>query len=508
MDIKRRLGRGMALVMMAFGLCCATAFAETIYVDGDGGDDANPGTRDKPVRTIARAVEMVNGSSEPGPTTVKLAPGMHVIDETVTFENQRAYKPDARLTIEATVLPDDPQWKPAQMPVVLSTVQGMLSANEMHALSIRIEVSHVTVRGLNFLGNPRARTWHYAIYRAGKNLQDLLVTQCLFLGGGQALEYSCPICANGHGLVVDHCIFYDCDIPVIFWNAEGGVSKGNAMRHCIVDGADVAAVWTCQTAEDFEFHHNVITRSQYVWMRSPGNKKVYRVRDCVMTESKYASGTGTASAINGPTGADVTFAEENVVKRGAVRLVVPGLSPQGLSAERPRNYLHVMPGTLGSNLRAGLLTKPATPSPPTPNDSGSRERDESRIKDEVWETVRSVNRSWLGYDMEALSSHCHPDVVIVAPGFGRRSEGRQASLSSYEGFISMATVEHFTETDPTIDLCDDTAVVTYRIEIAADVDGRPYAEQGRELHVLKRTDNRWLSIWRMVVPDKEQDGGL
>jgi hypothetical protein len=46
-------------------------------------------------------------------------------------------------------------------------------------------------------------------------------------------------------------------------------------------------------------------------------------------------------------------------------------------------------------------------------------------------------------------------------------------------------------------------VVTYRIEIAADVDGRPYGEQGRELHVLKRVDDRWLSIWRMVVPDNQ-----
>lgn len=358
MDNTRRLRREMALAAIVLGLCCATALAETVYVDGDNGDDTSPGTRDKPIRTIARAAKMVNASTAPGPTTVKLTPGIHVIDEMVTFENQRAYTPDARLTIEGTILPDDPQWKPGQMPVVLSTVQGAFSANEMHALSIGVEVNHVTVRGLNFLGNPRARTWHYAIHRFGKSLKDMVITQCLFLGGGQALEYSSPICANGHGLVVGHCIFYDCDIPVIFWNAEGGVSRGNAMRYCIVDGADVAAVWTCQTAEDFEFHHNVITRSQYVWMRSPGNKKTYRVRDCVVTNSMYASGTGTASAIHGPTSDDVTFDEENVVKQGTVRLVIPGLSPQGLTVERPRNYLHVMPDTLGSSLGAGLFVKP------------------------------------------------------------------------------------------------------------------------------------------------------
>ena len=502
MEIESKLGRPIPLAMIVLGLCCV-GLGEIVYVDGNGGDDTHPGTQDKPIRTIAKAAEMVNSSTAPGPTTVRLAPGIHIIDETVTFENPRAYVPDARLTIEATILPDEPEWKPGRMPVVLSTVKGMLSAGEMHALSIRIEVSHVTVRGIRFLGNPRSRTWHYAIHRFGKNLKDLLITQCVFLGGGQALEYSCPVCANGHGLVVDHCIFYDCDVPVIFWNAEDGVSKDNAMRHCIVDGADNAAVWTCDTAEDFEFHHNVIARSRYVWMRSPGNRKVYRVRDCVIADSKYASGTGTASAINGPTGADITYDEENVVKKGTVRLVIPEPSPQGLTAERPRDYLHVMPGTLGSDLGAGLFSTPLAPGRPPSSDPGTSQKDEAKVKDEVWETVRSVNRAWLGYDMEALRSLCHPDVVIVAPGFGRRSVGRQASLSSYEGFISMATVSHFAETEPTVDLCDDTAVVTYRLEIAADVDGRPYAEQGRELHVLKRTDGRWLSIWRMVVPDDQ-----
>jgi hypothetical protein len=79
----------MDLAMIVLGLCRAGACAETICVDGDGGDDANPGTQEEPVRTIARAAEMVNDGTEPGPTTVKLAPGVHIIDKTVTFENQR-----------------------------------------------------------------------------------------------------------------------------------------------------------------------------------------------------------------------------------------------------------------------------------------------------------------------------------------------------------------------------------------------------------------------------------
>jgi hypothetical protein len=90
-------------------------------------------------------------------------------------------------------------------------------------------------------------------------------------------------------------------------------------------------------------------------MRRPGSKTTYRVRDCVITNNKYPSGYGTASEISGQTGPDVTFNEKNVTKQGEVHLVIPEITPEGLSAERPRNYMHVKPGTLGSDLGAGLF---------------------------------------------------------------------------------------------------------------------------------------------------------
>jgi len=254
------------------------------------------------------------------------------------------------------ILPDDPNWAPALMPVVISTVKGDGPDTEKHAIAIKIEVNHATVRGIKFLGNPRPRTWGYSIFRSGKGLNDLVVTQCMFVGDEQALPYNIPICANGQGVVVDHCIFYKCDIPAIFWDAEGGISKGNAMRYCIVDGADIAAVWTCQTDVDFDFHHNIITRSQYYWMRAPNNKKKYIVRDCMVTDNKYNSGYGTAAKIDGQTGSEIFFKEKNVIKEGNVTLEKSIVTADALSVVRSRGYLHVVPGTLGSDLGAGLFT--------------------------------------------------------------------------------------------------------------------------------------------------------
>ncbi len=357
MSARNTLVLRFVFISLVVWILASGSIAEILHVDSQNGDDANAGTDDKPLRTIARAAAIVNDSIEPGPTTIKIKPGAYCITEMVIFENSRHYSRDERFIIEATILPDDENWTPAMMPVVLSTVKGEGSSTEKHAIALKIEVNHATVRGIKFLGNPRPRTWGYSIFRMNKGLNDLVVTQCMFVGDEQALPYNCPICANGQGLVVDHCIFYQCDIPAIFWDAEGGISKGNAMRYCIVDGADIAAVWTCQTDVDFDFHHNIITRSQYVWMRAPNNKKKYIVHDCIVTENKYDSGFGTASVIYGQTGPEVIFEEKNLTKKGDIQLEKAIVTADALSAVRPRGYLHVIPDTLGSDLGAGLFTK-------------------------------------------------------------------------------------------------------------------------------------------------------
>jgi acetyl esterase/lipase len=359
MYVKNVLVLWFIFMVSVIAILVQGADAEVLYIDDTKGNDTNSGTKDKPVRTIARTAAIANNSTEPGPTTIKIEPGAYCVEETVEFKNSRQYTKDNRLIIEATVLPDDPNWTPAFMPVVLSTVKGDGPDTEKHAIALKIEVNHATVQGIKFLGNPRPRTWGYSIFREGKGFEDLVVTQCMFIGDEQAMPYNIPICAKGQGLVVDHCVFYQCDIPAIFWEAEGGVSKGNAMRHCIVDGADIAAVWTCQTADDFQFHHNVVTRSQYFWMRSPGSKTTYRIQDCIVTDCHVWSGYGIAGKIYGNTGPDVTFNEEKVVKEGTVTLEKAFVTIEKLSVVRPRGYLHVVPDTLGSDLGAGLFTESA-----------------------------------------------------------------------------------------------------------------------------------------------------
>lgn len=323
--------------------------AETIYVDSGNGDDTYSGTEQKPLRTMKQAAVLVNGSAEKGPTTIKIMAGLCNLSESVVFKNARPYTEKDRLVIEAAILPDDADWRPALMPVLLST-QGPGKPNQhTETFSLRVKINHVTIHGLKFLGNPLPNNWHACIERVGEGLDDLLVTQCMFVGNRDALNIYCPAIATGDRFIVDHCVFYNCNASAVFWDGLDGIGgKGCAMRHCIVYGCHIAGPWTCQTTEDFEFHHNIVTGCDYFWMRKPGDRQKYRVRDCIVTNNKNYSGQGGPGGPWRRTGPEVAFDEENVVKQGQIQLE---------KNKKIRNYLHVVPGTLGSNIGAGLFTK-------------------------------------------------------------------------------------------------------------------------------------------------------
>jgi hypothetical protein len=344
------LNHWLIFVSLTIAILTPEVIAEELYVDSTNGNNTNPGTKEKPLKTISKAAKLVNSSKKPGPTTIKVAPGVYALAETVVFENSRTYTKEKRLIIEATVLPDEPQWKPVLMPVILSAEDPRKPGESdklTETYSIKVKTSHVTIQGLKFFGNPLIKNWHCCVERIGKKLDDLVVTQCVFVGNKDGLNIYCAALATGDRFVVDHCIFKDCGACVVFWDGLDEIGGyACAMRYCIVDGAYTSGVWTCQTAEDFEFHNNIITGSEYFWMRKHSDRQRYKIEKCVVIGNKYWSGYGMASGPTGQTGPEVIYKEKNVTKEGQVVLVKDKTS---------RNYLHVVPGTLGSELGAGLF---------------------------------------------------------------------------------------------------------------------------------------------------------
>ncbi|MFC1761336.1 right-handed parallel beta-helix repeat-containing protein [Planctomycetota bacterium] len=325
---------------------------KTIYIDSNTGSDNQPGTKDKPLRTLLKASELVNQAQEKGPCTLVLELGIYAVSEPVLFKKNAFYTSEHRLVIKASTLPDDPGWHPSLMPILLSTQNHTPSDNLKRiteTYTLKFQCSHVTVQGLKFLGNPLSSNMHACVEQHGDRTQDLMVTQCMFVGNPDTLNIYCPIISSGNGLVVDHCIFSHCCASAVFWDGFTAISNsGCAMRYCIVDHGYHAGVWTCQTNEDFYFSHNIITQCQYVWLRKPGDKQTYSPEDSVCVGNQHFSGYGTASGPMGPTEPEVGFRESNVIKHGEIVLERDKTS---------KHYLHVLPGTLGSHLNAGLFKK-------------------------------------------------------------------------------------------------------------------------------------------------------
>ncbi len=346
MNCCKNLPNCAALALLVI-LLSSIGWTEVLHVDGRTGRDDHPGTDARPLKTIAEATRRVNASTDPGSATIRLAPGCYDLNRHVTFGGDRVFTEQARLTIRASILPDEPTWRPELMPVVLSSETPERAGGLSETYCLKVKTSHVTVQGLKFLGNSTTNNMHCCIERIGADLDDLLVTQCLFQGDPDGLNIYCATLATGHRFVVDHCVFSKCHACTVYWDGLDGKSGNRcAMRYCILKDALQAAVWTCQTSEDFEFHHNVIGDNEYVWMRKPDDRQRYRLRDCAIVGNAHFSGYGRASGPIGQTGSEVTFDRVNVTTTG--RLVFAS-----------EDCTHVTEDSVGYSFGAGLLTKSA-----------------------------------------------------------------------------------------------------------------------------------------------------
>jgi hypothetical protein len=325
--------------------------AEELHINPKAGNDKNPGSSSQPLQTLREAANRINANSAKEATTIILSEGVYALTETVLFNNDK-FSVENRLTIRAELLPDDVNWSPQRMPIITTTMAGAPTPGDgEQARGLEIEASHVTIQGLRFTGSPayyyidgKQNRRYYPIWRDGKNLDDLVVTQCLFAGNVDVSPIRVAVIANGHGLVLDHCVFYNCQNPVVFWDAQGGTSHRNAMRYCLVYEANYSGVWTTkQTGDDFEFHHNVIANSRTAWIRDDDSAQHYQIHDCVLANNMKTTGNGGDTAINHD-----FLKMENVQLSGVIEIE---------KDQSKKNYLQLKEGSLGSKLMAGLFNK-------------------------------------------------------------------------------------------------------------------------------------------------------
>lgn len=343
---------------LLFALSVLCVRAEQLYVNPQTGNDANSGTKALPLKTIFEAAKRVNANKVQGATTIFLSEGIHLLTQTVVFSNDK-YTLKNRLVIRADVMPDDANWTPQKMPIVVTVAPLIAGVGGEEARGIQPEVSHVTIEGLRFTGSPdysyvdgQNLRRSYPIWRDGKKLDDLLVSQCLFAGDVDVLPLHVGVIANGYGLVIDHCVFFNCKNPVVFWKTDGDVGTGspNVMRYSLVYGCYFSGVWTTQSTkgEDFEFHHNVIANTSTVWIREKGSTRRYKAADCLFANYTNLAGYGSGP-LSGNDATSTDFLEmKNVRTTGTVKIE---------KDQSKRNYLQLATGSAGSGIGAGLFKK-------------------------------------------------------------------------------------------------------------------------------------------------------
>ena len=113
------------------------------------------------LKTLNEAAERVNQANGKGAITIYISEGIYGLDATATFHPANwHFSKDNRLTIRATVLPDDAGWNPGMMPVIVSTMPLDFKPNGKQdplggtSYGIQIETSYVTIQGLRVLGTP------------------------------------------------------------------------------------------------------------------------------------------------------------------------------------------------------------------------------------------------------------------------------------------------------------------------------------------------------------------
>lgn len=328
------------------------------------GNDNSFGTKEHPIKTLNKAAEMVNKANGKGSIDVIISEGIYGLDATATFQPANwHFTKEERLIIRAEILPDDENWHPGRMPVIMITAPldfkpyGNDDPLGGCSYGIQIETSHVTIQGFRVLGTPVVERPKegmvrraYPIVREGKHLNDLRVTQCLFVGDEHVIPNHLAVLASGQGIVVDHCIFYKCKDAVVYWHSNEP-AKNCAMHHNILIDNNGGGVWTWTVDDDFKFHNNVVSNINVLWEAGYDIERTFSFTNSIVVGyNSFVNTGGGAFGYGEPADPNkLTYGDDVVVKKkGTLEFELnPG----------KKNYLHVVPGTPGAELGAGLFRR-------------------------------------------------------------------------------------------------------------------------------------------------------
>ena len=127
---------------------------------------------------------------------------------------------------------------------------------------------------------------------------------------------------------------------------------------------------------------------------------------------------------------------------------------------------------------------------------------------EIRDLLSRINNAWSklrGDAMTAALNECFADEIVMrGPGFVFLGKGRDSAVQSYHDFVTQAEVKSVLLDEPQIDVAGDTATAQYKWTMTYVLNGEEYTEHGHDVFVFARRDNKWLAVWRALLPEQPE----
>jgi hypothetical protein len=327
-----------------------------IYINSETGNNLNLGTKDNPIKSLTEAAKRVNQAKGKGAITIILADGIYGLETTAKFQPMDwQFTQTERLTIRAASLPDDSNWEPSKMPVIISMMPLVKDDYGTTSYGIQLETNHVSIQGLRVLGipiheKPAEGTIRrvYPIVREGTNLDDLRISQCLFIGDKNTIPNHLPILVDGQGIEVDHCVFYNVKDAIVFFVSDT-LAKNCKMHHNLMINNYGGAIWSWSLAPDFKYYNNVVVNTNIFWILNKDEKIPFNVSNSMVLGYNELIHKGGGALDFG------TKSDSNKLVFDEKTIIIKEIKVEIEEDQTKRNYLHVKPNTIGSSLGAGLF---------------------------------------------------------------------------------------------------------------------------------------------------------
>jgi len=114
--------------------------------------------------------------------------------------------------------------------------------------------------------------------------------------------------------------------------------------------------------------------------------------------------------------------------------------------------------------------------------------------------VSKINKSWLNNNLSQLNNFFHDEMVISDSNFNKLAQNKTECIASYESFIKQAKILRYDEQEMKITIIGNTAIVNYIFDITWEVDKNINSEKGRDVFVFEFSNNKWLAVWRTLLP--------